>query len=310
MDKDQAIDFVIRQYTIGYSKDEIAQQLSQQLKAPLEIVEKFVGQTVDQNFPSLPTPPLPQQDVSPAGVYTDMDDAGPESDRATAEENGFIDLDMPGVIATEPSSQDFYSYGSDDTSWNGAGDENSYSVQGGSFGSSAGLSEASLYDPTYNLSQSAPAQTTPEPPSPVHALENDPEVQKFVIKELGKNSKQSDVIVKVCERYGIDWKDAQRLVVRIHSQNRGTIASRQNRLLIPMSVLISVAGAALLFSGIMELFDLRKVLAGGSETQIFDATNYFVRRTLPAAILGVGMMAGGLFGLTKALRAQAEARFS
>ncbi len=343
MDKDQAIDFIIRQYTMGYNKEDIAKQLSQQLGAPQAVVAKFVAQTVDQNFPDLPITPLPAPveqpasppaSFSPASFYTE---AEPETALAT-EDEGFIDLDVPDMSApyqgAYQDSQDAYTYADSSNTDNAYGayglgaqdsatqdygqeEEQDYDQRSVGYGgpayempaASGGLSEASLYDPTYNLGPAAPAQAAPQASSPSAGMEDDPEVVNLVIKALGKNTKQSDVILTVCENYGLDYKEAQRLVARIHAKNRKAVASRQNLLIIPMCVLAMLGGLALLVMGVLEAFDVRAAyLHASSATDpiLLNESSYFIRRIIPQALFGIGLLAGGAFGLFKSIRAQTE----
>lgn len=351
MEKDDAILFIIRQYSMGYAREEIARQLSQQLGAPQAVVTKFVDQTIDQNFPNLPLEPMPApppiqepvsppQDFSPASFYTSAErETGLEEASAwqAGEADGFIDLDLPGFSAPGKApyqdNQDAYTYGDSSRAWGEAEADNDYGTyaagaqdsaepgyaQGpGGYeaqqaswmpGTSAGLSEASLYDPTYNLGPAASAQAPAPATSPSASMEDDPEVVNLVIKALGKNTKQSDVIVAVCEQYGLDYKDAQRLVARIHAKNRKAVSSRQNMLIIPMCVLAMLGGLALLVMGILEAFDLRSTYlhaSSGTDAVVLSQSSYFVRRIVPQALFGIGLLVGGLFGLVKSIRSQTE----
>jgi hypothetical protein len=54
MNKQEATEYILRQLDGGYSPAEIAQQLSQQLKAPVNVVEHFVAQVAAQPRPAQP----------------------------------------------------------------------------------------------------------------------------------------------------------------------------------------------------------------------------------------------------------------
>ena len=130
------------------------------------------------------------------------------------------------------------------------------------------------------------------------------EMEKQILKALSKNRRQSDVVELVCERTGLDWGDAQRLVARVASKNRKHLAFRQNLLIMPLALIAILAGLALLYAGISEAY-----LMGSAALE--DPSNLAVgRRDIESMVwavpTGLMLLLGGGFGLYKALRAQFE----
>jgi len=74
---------------------------------------------------------------------------------------------------------------------------------------------------------------------------DDQELTEFVIRELGKHRRRSDVVTDVCERTGMDWPVAQKFVYQIEFKNRKQVAARQSPLAIIFGVSFILGGLAL-----------------------------------------------------------------
>lgn len=61
----------------------------------------------------------------------------------------------------------------------------------------------------------------------------------FVIRELGKHHQRNEIIKKICEVEGISWKDAERFVQQVETENVGAISRRQG----PMVTFLGIATA-------------------------------------------------------------------
>ncbi|MBN1149188.1 MAG: hypothetical protein JXA78_18150 [Anaerolineales bacterium] len=130
------------------------------------------------------------------------------------------------------------------------------------------------------------------------------EMEAFILKSLSKSRRQNDVVAIVCERTGLDWGDAQRLVARVASKNRKRLAFRQNLLIIPLALIAILAGLALLYAGVSEAY-----LMGSSAIADPSALAYSrpeVESMVWAIPTGFILLVGGGFGLYKALKAQFE----
>ena len=124
----------------------------------------------------------------------------------------------------------------------------------------------------------------------------DKELTTFIIKELGKHRNRKEIIQKVCERGGLNWKEAERLFVLVEARNRSTVTARQSPLLLFLSVGTLLLGIGLLAYNmdIVLAFFQKEVLG-----QILSLQSGHYQLT--GLVTGLAMTAGGMVGLWKAL---------
>jgi hypothetical protein len=124
------------------------------------------------------------------------------------------------------------------------------------------------------------------------------ELTHFVVKELGKHHDRNEIIRKVCEQGGLEWKDAERLIVLVEAQNKRTIAVRQTPLLLFLSIGTLLIGTGLVAFNIEILgaFFQKDVLG-----QVLSLQSSYYR--IGGLFTGLGMTVGGLVGLWKAFGA-------
>ena len=67
----------------------------------------------------------------------------------------------------------------------------------------------------------------------------------FVIRELGKHHQRNDIIQKICETNGMNWREAEKFVQRVEAENRGAIALKQSPIITLLGLCISIAGLGL-----------------------------------------------------------------
>src|SRR5687767_9238411 len=70
----------------------------------------------------------------------------------------------------------------------------------------------------------------------------------YVIKQLGQMRKHDDVATDVAHKFGADYRMAQGLVQEIARNRAGTIHARRVPLILMVSLVTLVAGAAFLFA--------------------------------------------------------------
>lgn len=124
------------------------------------------------------------------------------------------------------------------------------------------------------------------------------ELTTFIIKELTKHHDRKDIIQKICERWGMNWKDAERLITLVESNHKRTIATGQTPLLLFLSI-----GTLLLGIGLLA-FNMQVLLAFFQKDvlgQVLSLQGSYYR--IVGLITGLGMTAGGLVGLWKAFGA-------
>ena len=52
------------------------------------------------------------------------------------------------------------------------------------------------------------------------------ELTSLIIKELGKHRDRKEITRKVCEQAGLNWKEAEQLIVLVEARHRRTITTR------------------------------------------------------------------------------------
>jgi len=122
------------------------------------------------------------------------------------------------------------------------------------------------------------------------------ELTTFIIKELGKHHDRKEIIRKVCEQGGLNWKEGERLLTLVEARHRSTIAARQTPLLLFLSI-----GTLFLGIGLMA-FNMQILLAFFQKdvlAQILSLQGSYYR--FIGLITGLGMTIGSMVGLWKAL---------
>ena len=124
------------------------------------------------------------------------------------------------------------------------------------------------------------------------------ELTTLIIKELGKHRDRNQIIQRICERSGLNWKEAERLIILVEAQHRRTIVVRQTPLLLFLSI-----GTLLLGIGLLA-FNMQ-VLAAFFQSDLLSQvlslpSSYY---KILGLITGLGMTVGGAVGLWKAFGA-------
>ncbi len=272
MDKQEAIAFILREYAQGAKPADIAIRLSVLLGAPADLTDKFVTQTIAQHTHAA-TQPMSEALVQHNAQLVQSAQAAPAplSPRPSPKK----EIPLPPQPAPESTWQP------------------------------AQPSPA-------NTSWSPPPASTPswQAPAPAMSQQPDPELEAFVLRALTKSSKQSDVVMMVCERENLNWDEAQRIVARIATQNRKKLTGRQNRIIIPLAVIAIIVGLLLAYAGLREIYLVTTAIeayqAGNPAAIPVEARDPM--RNAPWAVLaGLSITLGGIFGLFKAIKAQVDA---
>ena len=118
------------------------------------------------------------------------------------------------------------------------------------------------------------------------------ELTAFIIKELSKHHDRQSIVRRVCERGGLNWKQAEQLITLIEAKHRRTITVQQAPLLLFLSIGTLILGIGLLG------FNLRVLLAlfqTDVMVQILSLQSSAYR--IIGLLTGLGMTVGGLIGL-------------
>jgi hypothetical protein len=278
MDKQAAIDFVLDELDKGRSLQDITAALSRQLGAPADLVGKFVAQTADRYQQSKAQGRQPVA-LSPQLSAYSLQSVAPNQ--------------QPSAYSRQPvtPSQPPSAYSSQtEMSWPAA----------------AGMAaDEPIPEPNAPYVPPETVETSPR-------VEQEPAVsavlEKFILDELGKNKRDSDVALEVVERTGWDFRQAQRMVSRVGARNYKKVAARQNCLIIPLALVALVAGLVLLGASVIEAYQIRFLLPSPNDLNIEQVQAAVERgRDLPwAFITGLALAVGGGIGLIAAIRKQME----
>lgn len=132
------------------------------------------------------------------------------------------------------------------------------------------------------------------------------ELREFVVQRLAQGAPPKDVVLAVCERSGLTWEKAERLVLETASEQELVIANRQIPLLAILSATSMVVGIGLVIwfaKAMVEPFLMARPARGTpglleiAALIMWIASNaYFIGDV----VLGAAMIAGGYLGLRKA----------
>ena len=121
------------------------------------------------------------------------------------------------------------------------------------------------------------------------------ELTAFIIIELSKRRGRKDIIGRVCKRGGLNWREAERLIILIEARHRRALTTPRSPWLLFLSI-----GTLLLGIGLLA-FNLQIVLAFFQKDvlgQVFSLQSNSYQ--IIGLITGLGMTVGGLLGLWRA----------
>jgi hypothetical protein len=120
------------------------------------------------------------------------------------------------------------------------------------------------------------------------------ELTDLIIKELGKHHSRDAIIMAVCEKGGLNWKQAEQLIEEVEWQHKRAIATRQSPVLLLISAVTIIAGLGLLAYGILFFADFfqRDVL----ERALLLRAGYY---RIGGLLTGLAMLGGGSYGFWK-----------
>ncbi len=135
---------------------------------------------------------------------------------------------------------------------------------------------------------------------------DNPVLEKYVIGELTKNRKRSDIVLAICERTGADWSEAQRFVGQVSTEKHTTINARKNRAIIPMCIGAIVLGFAFT---ILTAYPMLYLVNGRwveftNKVQSMGNLSDYVQFAPYIFGTGIVLIAGGITGLFMAVQSQ------
>ena len=120
------------------------------------------------------------------------------------------------------------------------------------------------------------------------------EITAFVVDELGKHHSRNEIIRRLCERTGMMWPDAEKLVRQIEADHGQDIRARQSPLLVALSVAIFIGGLGLILYCAVYFINLARFDTIPNPRGIVYA--------IGALFTGIGMIAGAVIGLWRTIQ--------
>jgi hypothetical protein len=285
MDKEQATNFILNALQENQKQEEIVANLSQQLKAPPELVARFVNQVKTKHADSIP----PTYKIYPDAVRPSQPEESPTPSLG--------DSELTPSTATEYSQATVASSIAEQTpdSIEPSAHQPEIQQTPSPYPESDEIEQSLIeeveqdgFDPD-DTSSGEPAEITPTKEVDIEALTN------YVVKDLGKHRRYSDVVGEICQRTGWSWNQAQRFVARIQTEHHGELHKKKNRLQIPIGIAFVIGGLFLLIYTGLELLNYLMIPMGMSEQEMLGVD--FIPYLAALFILGFGLLVGGGFGL-------------
>jgi hypothetical protein len=298
MDKQEAIDFVLDELDKGRSPAEITAALSRRLGAPIDLVSKFVRQTTVRYQESKAAV---SQGPAAVSKQPSADSRQPSAFSAQPQAAS----QKPATISQPPAAYSQPPIAASQEPLAVSQPPAAYSPQTVAY-SAQTTARAEEPIPLPDVGYATQEELAPAPVGRETTVS--PELEKFILDELGKHTRQGDVVLGVVEQTGMEYQQAQLLVARVGSRNYKKVTARQNCLIIPLAVIALVAGLVLLGASVFEAYEIRVLLPSPNNLSMEQVRAAVERgRDLPwAFITGLALAVGGGIGLIGAIRKQME----
>ena len=160
-----------------------------------------------------------------------------------------------------------------------------------------------------STSRPGPAGTVPARPHARPASRpsqlDDPKLAEYVAKRLKSQRRKNDIAMEVCERTGVDWKEAQRFVNQVNLEQYQSINRAKNIPILILCGLFVFSGVVMLILGAVNgMFYLS--LYQGASVDLTAASGSDIRSTFYLLLGGFGFTIGGLVGFYLSLRQHSE----
>lgn len=111
----------------------------------------------------------------------------------------------------------------------------------------------------------------------------------FVIRELGRHRQRNDIIQKLCETSGVNWRDAEKFVQQVEAENGSAIALKQSPIVTLIGIGFAIGGLGLMFWVVTETLRGVIIFFLNFPVPYLGNITYF--------FTGLAMMLGGLWGM-------------
>jgi len=291
MSKDGARTYILNLLEAGNSPEQISESLCYLLNAPISLVERFVAQ-VSQEHSEIVRTKINAAQASPSSEIVQNPMPGDDRLRQSAAEKG-IKTTSSGVII--PAKPDDVSSGISKLM------EDPHPDTVAAFFLSGSTETKSIPEGQHS-DLYAPINTDPRELTP--AEQN--EVEEYILRELGRQRKQNDVIIGVCQMTGLHWRHAQKLVAKVMAHNQKKLITNQNMIIIPLALIAVLVGVILVIASVNEMLVFRNLLIDPNSVTP-EQVNYLSetgREIIWAFGIGAILGLGGIIGMFMAIKKQ------
>ncbi len=122
------------------------------------------------------------------------------------------------------------------------------------------------------------------------------DLEEMIVHQLADRRNRSDIVQDICERGGLEWRQAEELVRQVELERAHAVAARQVPMLVFLSACTSAAGILLLVFGIRLLAGL---LRGNLVAILYGLANG--EAPIAMILIGLSMITGGVIGMHKTM---------
>jgi hypothetical protein len=124
------------------------------------------------------------------------------------------------------------------------------------------------------------------------------ELIQYIVDQLSKGNKPSDIVYALCERHGMFWADAEALVKTVSTTHESHIARKQMPLMFGIALITFLGGLALCGYSFNSLITILQ--APGDKILLLllnSIQTNFLLGPLSTLIYGIAMVLGSLLGM-------------
>ncbi|NCP87534.1 MAG: hypothetical protein CO094_00970 [Anaerolineae bacterium CG_4_9_14_3_um_filter_57_17] len=127
------------------------------------------------------------------------------------------------------------------------------------------------------------------------------ETEAWIIEQLAKNAPESDIVLRLTQKAGLYWPDAEALVREVAARNAVKIERKQMPLLVTLALLIFSSGIGLIVYGMspfLMMFTGERAMPLNGATLMMALFQLGAQFFWPT-ITGAGMVFGSLIGMRR-----------
>ncbi len=136
-----------------------------------------------------------------------------------------------------------------------------------------------------------------------------PELTEYVVSQLSRSTPLRNIILEVCDRSNMEWKEAEVFVQQVSEAQRKEIGRRQFPFMAGLSVLITLGGIGIVLFECWGLYLSWPAIPLNTPetTSLIGVWLVGNARLFYGVIIGLAMIAGGGLGLGRSIAATREA---